>query len=82
MDDLKSKVAILPCLKGEEVKVPGKYACLPVSIESLSGEGPIWIVDVYAHDDYPNMLLYVTPTDYTERCVESCGHSFFFLEAK
>lgn len=84
MDNLQDKVRVLSSLKGDEIKTPGKYICLQCCGYPISPtEQPVWIVDVYevpsAAEGTP-MLVYVTPTDYTERTVADCGHSFYSLD--
>ena len=67
--NLKTKV--LKPLKGKDIQYPGKYICLPVV---GFADQPVWIVEVY---ETQGLLVYVTPTDNEERCVDGCGHTFF-----
>lgn len=70
-----TKTAVLPHLKGKDIKKPGKYVCLPVTGYPLLQETQdVWIVEVYESQGF---LVYVTPTDNTERTVNSCGHAFY-----
>lgn len=74
-NNLRDKVAILPHMKGDEITKPGKYVCLPVTGYPLSCDTQtVHIVEVYESNGF---LVYVTPSDYTERTVKSCGHSFY-----